>query len=41
VIIAQRLYRMNLNLFDEIYLQNNADIRTRFERSDPVFTPAW
>jgi predicted aminopeptidase len=26
VIIAQRLYRMDLNLFDEIYLQNNADI---------------
>ncbi|PYO72198.1 MAG: hypothetical protein DMD64_11985 [Gemmatimonadetes bacterium] len=26
VIIAERLYRMNLNLFDEIYLQNNADI---------------
>src|SRR6266498_2215466 len=25
VIIAQRLYRMDLNLFDEIYLQNNAD----------------
>ena len=26
VIIAERLYRMDLNLFDEIYLQNNADI---------------
>src|SRR6267378_3649839 len=26
VVIAQRLYRMDLNLFDEIYLQNNADI---------------
>jgi len=26
VVIAQRLYRMNLNLFDEIYLQSNADI---------------
>jgi predicted aminopeptidase len=26
VIIAQRLYRMDLNLFDEIYLQSNADI---------------
>ena len=26
VIIAERLYRMNLNQFDEIYLQNNADI---------------
>ena len=26
MIIAERLYRMNLNLFDEIYLQNNADI---------------
>jgi predicted aminopeptidase len=26
VIIAERLYRMNLNLFDEIYLQNNANI---------------
>ena len=26
VIIAQRLYRMDLNLFDEIYLQNGADI---------------
>jgi len=26
VVIAQRLYRMNLNQFDEIYLQNNADI---------------
>ena len=26
VVIAQRLYRMDLNLFDEIYLQSNADI---------------
>jgi predicted aminopeptidase len=26
VIIAERLYRMDLNLFDEIYLQNNANI---------------
>jgi predicted aminopeptidase len=26
VVIADRLYRMDLNLFDEIYLQNNADI---------------
>ena len=26
VVIAQRTYRMNLNLFDEIYLQNDADI---------------
>ena len=26
VIIAERLYRMNLNMFDEIYLQNSADI---------------
>ncbi len=26
VVIAQRLYRMDLNLFDEIYLQNNADL---------------
>lgn len=26
VVIAQRLYRMDLNLFDEIYLQNGADI---------------
>ena len=26
VVIAQRLYRMNLTLFDEIYLQNDADI---------------
>ena len=26
VVIAQRLYRMNLNLFDEIYLQNGADV---------------
>jgi len=26
VVIAQRLYRMNLNLFDEIYVQSNADI---------------
>ena len=26
VVIAERFYRMNLNLFDEIYLQNNADI---------------
>jgi len=26
VVIAQRLYRMNLNLFDAIYLQNNADL---------------
>jgi predicted aminopeptidase len=27
VVIAQRLYRMDLNLFDEIYVQNNADLR--------------
>jgi len=26
VVIAQRLYRMNLNLFDEIYMQNGVDI---------------
>ena len=26
VVVAERLYRMNLNLFDELYLQNNADI---------------
>jgi predicted aminopeptidase len=26
VVIAERLYRMNLNMFDEVYLQNNADI---------------
>ena len=26
VVVAERLYRMDLNLFDEIYLQNNADI---------------
>jgi len=26
VVIAQRIYRMNLNLFDELYLQNGADI---------------
>ncbi len=26
VVIAQRLYRMDLNLFDEIYLQSDADI---------------
>jgi predicted aminopeptidase len=26
VVIAQRLYRMDLNLFDEVYLQSNADI---------------
>src|SRR5467141_194418 len=26
VVIAQRLYRMSLNLFDEIYVQSNADI---------------
>ena len=26
IVIAQRLYRMDLNLFDEIYLQSNADI---------------
>ena len=26
VVIAQRLYRMDLNLFDEIYLQNGANI---------------
>jgi predicted aminopeptidase len=26
VVIAERLYRMDLNLFDEVYLQNNADI---------------
>jgi len=27
VVIAQRLYRMNLNLFDEIYLQANGDLK--------------
>jgi predicted aminopeptidase len=27
VVIAQRLYRMNLNLFDEIYVQSNADLK--------------
>jgi predicted aminopeptidase len=27
VVIAQRLYRMNLNLFDEIYVQTNADLK--------------
>lgn len=27
VVIAQRLYRMNLNLFDEIYLQSNGDLK--------------
>ena len=27
VVIAQRLYRMNLNLFDELYLQNNVNLR--------------
>jgi len=26
VVIAQRLYRMDLNLFDEIYLQSNANV---------------
>jgi len=26
VVIAQRLYRMDLNLFDEIYLQSNGDV---------------
>ena len=26
MVIAQRLYRMDLNLFDELYLQSNADI---------------
>jgi predicted aminopeptidase len=26
VVIAQRLYRMDLNLFDEVYLQNNANL---------------
>lgn len=26
VVIAQRFYRMDLNMFDEIYLQSNADI---------------
>ncbi len=26
VVIAQRLYRMDLNMFDEIYVQSNADI---------------
>jgi predicted aminopeptidase len=26
IVIAQRLYRMDLNLFDEIYLQSHADI---------------
>jgi len=26
VIIAQRLYRLDLNLFDEVYLQNNANL---------------
>jgi predicted aminopeptidase len=27
VVIAQRFYRMDLNLFDEVYLQSNADIK--------------
>ncbi len=27
VVIAQRLYRMNLNLFEEIYVRSNADLR--------------
>jgi predicted aminopeptidase len=27
VVIAQRLYRMNLNLFEEIYLHSNADLK--------------
>lgn len=26
VVVAERLYRMDLNLFDEVYLQNNANI---------------
>ncbi|HKA57801.1 MAG TPA: aminopeptidase [Gemmatimonadales bacterium] len=26
VVVAERLYRMDLNLFDDVYLQNNADI---------------
>jgi hypothetical protein len=26
IVIAQRLYRMDLNLFDDIYLQNNANV---------------
>ena len=27
VVIAQRLYRMNLNLFEEVYLHSNADLK--------------
>ena len=27
VVIAQRLYRMNLNLFEEVYVHTNADLR--------------
>src|SRR5690349_3003869 len=27
VVIAQRLYRMNLNLFEEVYVHSNADLR--------------
>src|SRR2546422_7597521 len=27
VVIAQRLYRMNLNLFEEIYVHSNADLK--------------
>src|SRR5213593_4886515 len=27
VVIAQRLYRMNLNVFEEVYLHSNADLR--------------
>ncbi len=25
--MAQRLYRMNLNLFEEVYLHSNADLK--------------
>jgi len=27
VVIAQRLYRMNLNLFEEVYVHSNADLK--------------
>jgi predicted aminopeptidase len=41
VVIAERLYRMDLNLFDEIYLQTNADIaKTIREIQIRVFTQA-
>src|SRR5690348_9455293 len=39
VVIAERLYRMNLNLFDDVYLENNANLaETIHEVELRVFT---